>query len=198
MAELNPRIEQFRKMAEDDPQNELGHFSLGRAYLEAEIWDGAIAAFERAISLDPQMSRAYQLQAEALLKKGQKDLAIDRLTQGVQVAHARGDLVPKDAMIRMLQQLGSPLPEMKEAEAPRITAEGQVMCVKCRQIGQKLAKPPFRNAQGQNIQAKVCQTCWREWLAMGTKVINELRLPLTDPQAQKVYDQYMIEFLNLG
>src|SRR4051794_28580366 len=29
------RIEQFRKMASDDPNNELGHFSLGRALLEA-------------------------------------------------------------------------------------------------------------------------------------------------------------------
>ena len=32
---------------------------------------------------------------------------------------------------------------------------------------------------------------------MGTKVINELRLPLSDPQAQKVWDQHIREFLNL-
>src|SRR5947208_2767228 len=30
MAENNERIEQFRKMAEADPTNEIGHFSLGR------------------------------------------------------------------------------------------------------------------------------------------------------------------------
>lgn len=50
---------------------------------------------------------------------------------------------------------------------------------------------------GQEIFEKVCADCWREWVPMGTKVINELRLPLTDPQAQKTYDQYMLEFLNL-
>jgi Fe-S cluster biosynthesis and repair protein YggX len=33
---------------------------------------------------------------------------------------------------------------------------------------------------------------------MGTKVINELRLPLSDPQAQKIFDQHMREFLNLS
>ena len=33
---------------------------------------------------------------------------------------------------------------------------------------------------------------------MGTKVINELRLPLNDPQAQKIYDQHMMDFLTLG
>ncbi len=33
---------------------------------------------------------------------------------------------------------------------------------------------------------------------MGTKVINELRLPLSDPQAQKIFAQHEKEFLNLG
>ena len=27
--------------------------------------------------------------------------------------------------------------------------------------------------------------------------INELRLPLSDPQAQKVFDDHMLDFLNL-
>ena len=33
MSDTASRIEQFKKMAEADPTNELGHFSLGRAYL---------------------------------------------------------------------------------------------------------------------------------------------------------------------
>ena len=61
-----------------------------------------------------------------------------------------------------------------------------------------MATAPFRNAQGQMIQEKICADCWREWIGMGTKVINELRLPLNDPQAQKIYDQHMLEFLNLN
>ena len=32
---------------------------------------------------------------------------------------------------------------------------------------------------------------------MGTKVINEMRLPLADPRAQKIFDDQMLEFLNL-
>ena len=55
----------------------------------------------------------------------------------------------------------------------------------------------FRNATGQEIHQKICADCFREWIGMGTKVINELRLPLNYPQAQKVYDQHMMEFLNL-
>jgi len=47
------------------------------------------------------------------------------------------------------------------------------------------------------IQEKICADCWREWIGMGTKVINELRLPLNDPRAQKEFDRHMYEFLNL-
>ena len=73
----------------------------------------------------------------------------------------------------------------------------EVLCSRCGRINRKLPAPPFRNAQGQLIYEKVCADCWREWIGMGTKVINELRLPLSDPQAQKVFDQHMYEFLNL-
>ena len=39
MADQAARIEQFRKMAEADPDNELGHFSLGRALVRCRrIW----------------------------------------------------------------------------------------------------------------------------------------------------------------
>lgn len=191
------RIEQFRKMAQDDPNNELGHFSLGRAYLDAGQYDGAIMSFQRVIEINPNMSRAYQLLAQALLRKNQKDLAIDALGKGVQVAHARGDMMPKNEMVRMLEELGAPIPELKKAEPDRPLGAEEVFCARCTRIGQKLKAPPFRNPLGEEIQAKICQACWREWIMMGTKVINELRLPLNDPQAQKIFDQHMKEFLNL-
>ncbi|HEX2971589.1 MAG TPA: Fe(2+)-trafficking protein [Tepidisphaeraceae bacterium] len=197
MTDSYTRIENFRKMANDDPDNELGHFSLGRAYLDAGMLDGAIAAFERVIQLNPTMSRAYQLVGTALLKKGQRDLAIERLTQGIQTAHARGDLMPKREMIEMLQDLNVPVPELTQAVASRPVGEGEVFCQRCHQIGPKLPARPFSNALGQRIQDNICQPCWREWITMGTKVINELRLPMSDPQAQKVFDQHMLEFLNL-
>ena len=60
-----------------------------------------------------------------------------------------------------------------------------------------MAHAPFSSPQGKIIHEKICHDCWKEWIHMGTKVINELRLPLSDPTAQKVFDQHMIEFLNL-
>ena len=35
MSPLQERIAQFRKMANDDPDNELGHFRLGQLLMEA-------------------------------------------------------------------------------------------------------------------------------------------------------------------
>ena len=66
MAETNTRIEQFKKMAEADPENVLGHFSLGRAYLDSGMNAEAVGAFERALQLDAKLSKAYQLLADAL------------------------------------------------------------------------------------------------------------------------------------
>ena len=198
MSDPNPRIEQFRKMAEADPNNELGHFSLGKAYLDAGETAPAIQSFQRVIDLNPEIAKVYQMLAEALLKENRKPEAIDRLTQGVKVAGARGDLMPKNEMIKMLKDLGAPVPESIAAAVPQQTVgQGQVLCNRCGKVGRRLPEPGFSNAQGKLIQEKICADCWREWIGMGTKVINELRLPLSDPQAQKIFDQHMREFLNL-
>jgi Fe-S cluster biosynthesis and repair protein YggX len=198
MSDLNPRIEQFRKMAEADPKNELGHFSLGKAYLDDGQTVPAIQSFQRVIDLNPDIAKVYQMLATALLKENRKPEAIDRLTQGIKVAAARGDLMPKNEMVQMLKDLGAPVPEAAVAAPQQSIGQGQVLCNRCGKVGRRLPEPVFSNAQGKLIQEKICADCWRAWIGMGTKVINELRLPLSDPQAQKIFDQHMREFLNLG
>ncbi|MDP9172236.1 MAG: Fe(2+)-trafficking protein [Planctomycetota bacterium] len=197
MADSSARIEQFRKMAEADPGNELGHFSLGKAYFDAGMMAPAITSFERVIELNPAIAKVYQLLGSALLKENRGEDAINRLTQGVEVAAARGDMMPKDEMVRMLKELGAPIPASATTVTQQPVSEGELLCNRCGKVGKKMLHPPFSNAQGKEIQSKICANCWREWIGMGTKVINELRLPLSDPQAQKIFDQHMKEFLNL-
>jgi Fe-S cluster biosynthesis and repair protein YggX len=197
MTDLNARIEQFKKMAEADPENELGHFSLGRAYLDAGQFPQAVTSFEKVIQLNPKLSKVYQLLATALLKQDRRDAAIERLTAGVKMADERGDLMPKNDMIKMLRDLGAPVPELKTSTAERAPTEGEVLCARCGKVKPKMANPPFSHAQGKKIQENICADCWREWIGMGTKVINELRLPLNDPRAQQEFDRHMYEFLNL-
>jgi Fe-S cluster biosynthesis and repair protein YggX len=199
MSDQNARIEQFQKMAEADPSNELGHFSLGKAYLDAGMNAPAIQSFQRAIELNPNIAKVYQLLATALLKENRKPEAIERLTKGVDIAASRGDKMPQNEMVAMLKELGAPIPaSAAAATAPAApVGEGQVQCNRCGRVARKQASPPFSNAQGKEIYEKICADCWREWIGMGTKVINELRLPLSDPKAQKIFDQHMKEFLNL-
>jgi len=191
------RIEQFRKMAGDDPTNELAHFSLGKAQLDAGEIQEAVGSFKRAIELNPNISKVYQLMGQALLKLNERQVAIETFNEGVKVADRRGDLMNKNEMITTLRELGAPVPETK-ASGPAVAAgEGEVFCKRCGRPGPKLEKPPFRNPFGQEIFENTCTACWREAIGMGTKVINELRLPMTDPQSQKVWDQHIREFLAL-
>ena len=198
MADVNTRIEQFRKMAGDDPNNELGHFSLGREYLATGEYAAAVESLERALAINPNLTKAYQLVGTALLQLNQRDRAIGRLTEGVKRADERGDVMPRNEMTRMLQELGAPVPELKTRERPaQPVGEGQVQCKRCGRVAAKLARPPFRNAFGQEVFESICRDCWMEAIKMGTKVINELRLPMSDPQAQTIWDQHIREFLGL-
>jgi Fe-S cluster biosynthesis and repair protein YggX len=197
MNDLDARIEQFRKMAESDPDNELGHFSLGRALLDSGNAAEAAKSFQRVIALNPNIGKVYQLLAQAQLQQGQRGYAIDTLKTGVRTAQRRGDIMPKTEMLKMLRELGVEMLELAGEKSAQPVGQGQVQCVRCGMVKPKLPAPPFSNKMGQEIHAKICADCWREWIAMGTKVINELRLPLADPQAQKIFDQHMIEFLNL-
>lgn len=202
-AELDDRIARFEKMAQADPSNELGHFSLGKALIEADRFSEAAESLTKVIELNPKLSKAYQLLGEAHDKAGRRDQAIERLTKGVTVADDQGDRMPRDAMASLLKAWGAPVPEFKSdgggsgatVGAGEVTAGFQ--CARCRQPHGKLAKPPFKGAIGEKIFNNVCEACWREWIPMGTKVINELGLVLRDPDSQSTYDQHMVEFLQL-
>jgi len=198
MAENSQRIEQFRKMAEADPTNEIGHFSLGRELLAAGDLDGAVRSLRRVMELNPNISKAYQLAGTALKQQGKVPEAVEIWSRGVTTADSRGELMPRDEMIKLLKEAGAPVPELANKQAARSAGEGQVLCKRCGKIGPKLAKPPFKNQMGQDVFNNICKDCWMEAIKLGTKVINELRLPLADPQAQKVWDQHIKEFLNLG
>ena len=197
MADTNERIERFRNMAEADPGNELGHFSLGRAYMEAGRYPEAIDSLKRAIAINRNLSKAYQFVGQSQLKLNQPGDAVATLTEGVKVADARGDVLPRNEMIEMLKGLGAAVPELKTSAAKLEVGEGQVLCRRCGQVKPRLPSPPFRGEFGKLVYENTCAQCWREAIGQGTKVINELRLDLSDPRAQKIWDSNIREFLNL-
>lgn len=199
------RIAQFRKMAEADPGNELGHFSLGKALLDVKNYSEAIASLERAVRLAPQNSKAYQLLAQAHRGAGDTDSAIVTLRAGLDVARQRGDMMPRKEMAAMLKELGQPVPQedLAAGSAPAASAPASeagddvITCRRCGQARPKMPERPFKGPLGEQVWANICTPCWREWIPMGTKVINELRLNFADPRHTEMYDQHMKEFLGL-
>ena len=197
------RIQQFKTMAEADPDNELGHFSLGKAYLEAERFSDAHGPLNRAIEINPRMSKAYQLLADAHDRGGDRETAIKTLEKGVTVADEQGEFKTRDDMAKQLAAWDVTVPVFAKARTPSGSATGSstavagFQCSRCGRPMGKMEKPPMKGALGTKIFDNVCAGCWSEWIPMGTKVINELGLTLTSPEGSQAYDQYMIEFLQL-
>src|SRR5204863_5974255 len=126
MSQLQERIAQFRKMAGDDPDNELGHFRLGQLLMEDGQYDEAAAAFVRTLQLSPHFSKVYQLLGLCHMKLGKREEAVRVLKEGWAVADERGDKMPRDEMGRMLVELGEPLPESKPATEGAAVGDGFV------------------------------------------------------------------------
>jgi tetratricopeptide (TPR) repeat protein len=205
MSQLHERIAQFQKMANDDPDNELGHFRLGQLYLEAGQHEDAVRSFRRTLELSPQFSKVYQLLGAAQVKLGHTDAAIKTLHEGFQVADERGDNIPRDEMSKLLVELGQPAPASRRA-AGAAPAGGPATGFHCVRPGcpagryaRQLPKPPMPDELGQQIYEKVCADCWNFWLRdLSVKVINEMRLDLSTEGSQEIYDKIMKESLGLA
>ena len=115
MSDLDARIAQFEKMASADPDNDMAHFSLGSAYLQAGRHAEAAKSFERCISFNPEMSKAYQLAGQAMIGAGWADKAVAVLTTGYEVAARKGDRMPQNAMADLLRSIGREPPKVETA-----------------------------------------------------------------------------------
>jgi Fe-S cluster biosynthesis and repair protein YggX len=197
---MNPdRIAQFEKMASADPSNEMAHFSLGNAYLQAGRFADAAQSLERCIAINADMSKAYQLCGDAMIKAGWEDKAVAILEKGFHVAASKGDRLPQQGMAKLLESVGRKAPILaEEAEtAERLREAGAFVCRRTGRPGTKLPNPPFRGPIGAWIGENISAETWRQWIGQGTKVINELRLDFTRERDQELYDQHMREYLGI-
>lgn len=197
--DLAQRIAQFENMAAADPTNEMAHFSLARAYAEAQRHEDAAEAYLRCTELNPDMSKAFQLGAEMLIKAGKQRRAQDVLLKGYEVASLKGDLMPKRAIAALMTSLGMTPPTVagEDTKMEALAAAGAFLCSKTGRPGTKMDRPPFRGPVGLWIAQHISAETWKDWIAQGTKVINELRLDLSRDQDAETYDKYMREFVGL-
>lgn len=201
MSQLHDRIAQFRKMATEDPDNELGHFRLGQLLMEAGDFADAVKSFDRTLELSPEFSKVFQLLGECYIKLDQKEKAVEVLTKGWTVAEERGDRMPRDAMAGLLTKLGAQVPKPQVSREP--DDDGPGTGFKCQRPGcmegkraRQLPAVPLPDAIGVKIRDDVCAGCWTLWHKdLSVKVINELRLDLSSEYGQAEYDKHMREYL---
>lgn len=201
MNSTDERIAQWEKMAAEAP-DDMAYFSLGNAYKEAERWGDAAKAYGQAIALNQGMSRAYQFLGESLMKDGREADAKPMLRKGYKTAAQRGDEMPKRSIGEMLKRLGEELPEVEDYAAKKAEVESAAggKMVLDRRAGQpqpRLADPPMRGPLGQFIYDHFGQITWNQWIGQGTKVINELRLDFSNLAHQDLYEQHMLEWLQI-
>ncbi|MEM6551337.1 MAG: Fe(2+)-trafficking protein [Planctomycetota bacterium] len=198
-ADLEARIVQWEQMAREAP-DDMAFFSLGNAYREAGRHSEAADAFEQAIGHNPGMSRAYEMAGRSLLADEQKDAASELLVKGYTTAAERGDVKVKNAIAELLERLGTPLPEVEDpaAKKAQVEADGRmVLDLRSGQPQPKLPGAPMKGPLGEYIYANFGQITWQQWIAQGTKVINELRLDFSRDEDQETYDRYMKEWLGI-
>jgi Fe-S cluster biosynthesis and repair protein YggX len=183
MTELQDKIARFENMTTADPTNDMAHFSLGSAYLEAERFAEAVSSFELCIDLNPEMTRAMELGGSALIQLAKIDDAKELLTRGYKQAASKGEMRVKDGIEVMMNAAGLELPEV-ESNSTQTT-------------GKPLDKAPLPGAVGKWILENVDEDVWNVWIGQGTKVINELRLDFSREEDQRSYEDYMVEFLSI-
>jgi len=198
------RIEQFRKMAQANPEDDLAHFALGQALIDAGRDAEAVNVLKHVIRINDGYSRAYVLLGNAQMVTEDEAGAIESYQAGYVASMSRGDLMPAMEMKQRLSDLGETVSAEAVLEAAaagpdpdagREPGEGEVRCARTKKIGPKMTLNPFDDVVGAWIEENISQGSWDEWIEMSIKLINELRLDLADQKAQQVYDEHMRDFL---
>ena len=192
------RIEQFKALCEQDPGNDMARFSLGGAYAQDGQHAEAAEAYLACLEINANFSKAYQLAGKSLIEAGETDRAAGVLEKGYLVAAKNGDLMPKNGIGDLLREIGRVLPEVPAEEKAESVGGGDgFVCQRTKRPGTRMARAPFRGGLGTWIQDNISKETFDEWIGLGTKIINELRLDLSREQDDAVYDYGMRRYLGL-
>lgn len=82
----------FKKLVQQFPDSPMGHFSLGRLYVDEKRWDEAAVALGNATKLDPGYAAAFVALGDAYAGAGKKDEAKAAWQQALDTPHGRRDL----------------------------------------------------------------------------------------------------------
>lgn len=99
------KIERLNALLDQDPNDEVALFALGKAHLKLKNYEAAARALERCVGVKPDYSAAYQALAVALYKGGEIDRSREVGHKGIDVSKAKGDLMVAKQLEHFLAQI---------------------------------------------------------------------------------------------
>src|SRR5438132_1698985 len=87
----NEREAQFLELVREYPDSPMGHFSLGKLYLDEKRYADAAAALEKAASLDANYSAALVALGDARAQLGEPDRAREAYQRALKTPHGQKD-----------------------------------------------------------------------------------------------------------
>ncbi|MEW6733002.1 MAG: tetratricopeptide repeat protein [Acidobacteriota bacterium] len=84
------RIEAFRTMLKDEPENAMIWYGLASEYIKQENLSEATVALRNVIRFNPDYTAAYQMLGSALMSQGQSAEACRVWNEGIAVANRLG------------------------------------------------------------------------------------------------------------
>jgi tetratricopeptide (TPR) repeat protein len=83
--DLDRAVERYRQVAAARPDDPNVQYNLGSALFAKEDYQGAIAAFDRSVELDPSNAETHHFRGATLEKLGRANEAIEALKQSVAI-----------------------------------------------------------------------------------------------------------------
>ena len=102
---MNDREEQFKQLVAQFPDSPMGHFSLGKLYLEQQRWADATRCFQSAVKLDPSYAAAWVALGDAWAGAGDAAQARTAWEQALQTPHGKKDASLQDDLAARIADL---------------------------------------------------------------------------------------------
>jgi tetratricopeptide (TPR) repeat protein len=102
---MNEKIERWKGFVEKEPDNPLHNFALAGAYLAAEEFGLAEAAYGRCLELDPEWMMAAVKRGRCLVELQRWEEARDALTLGGDLATELGHDEPFEEIRELMDQI---------------------------------------------------------------------------------------------
>jgi predicted Zn-dependent protease len=103
---MSDREAEFKALISEFPDSPMGHFSLGKLYLEQKKWAESVAAFAEAVRLDPTYAAAWVGLGDAHGGAGKSAEAKAAYEKALDTPHGRRDMSLQADLEERIKDLG--------------------------------------------------------------------------------------------